>query len=1583
MGFTLWHQHVEQAILNPMTLYSFPTKETVTTSTSGVDPRGRPRRSRWFFLFGICFFALAIPVAKADVLGNAGFEEAIGNGTAKNWDGTNGVTRVTDASLDADPATDGVFSDIPEGQFAIEVNSTNGDFTFQTFDGVKEGDLVTFDGFAETTIAPGGGAQGGRLKIEFKKVNVDGTDVEISQVTSNLITTDNARAGDGFVQFTVQAVAPKDTQRVVFTLDILATAGGLVVWDNMNGAVNPGKLTIFASRNEVKVGQPVALRIRFRNATGQARNNVNLFIEVPPGFDAVNESIRVDGVPGSFREGSLIISLGTVGANVVVNTDFVVIPTAGVKTGRSYEIAIVANDGTTISERTRIILRVIGDPLFEEGTILGKVFHDTNKNGVQDQGELGIPGVKLVTEEGIIVVTDGNGQYHIPGIKEGRHLVKIDGHSLPRGTKFITEETYLVRTTAGILNKANFAVLLPPYQIPESFQEDLTVTITQGLDTTRPTLGVTMEPELLKRGIGVLEKDARFRFEINYLEFARTWYLEIRDALGNEVWTGYGVSAPPPEVVWQGETESGFLIKPGLYSYQLKVKDSAGRQDWTPLQFFRVISKSDPAWIQERAVEIPAVGDFNIFNDGRQSIPLVAKPTLRIQGQTKPKNSVTVNARPVPVSSKTGFFQTEIYVSPGEKKVTVQAISAAGEVTTYHETVTVKDSTFFMVALAEEQAGLNFQDGNIETVASEDTFKGGFYEDGRLSFYLRGKLKGKFLIQAHYDTDDTRSALFTNLDPDDYYPVYGDASQRNYESQDTLDRLYFVIEMDRSFVKWGSFHTNFTDTELATYNRTLSGLKLHFESLTTTPYGDPKAGITLFLNDSIQRADHNEFGATGGRRYSLRNRNVIEGSEKVRVEIRDKIQDMPIESRDLLEGVDYDIDYDEGRIMLSRPLSSVAASDTLVSNDSLDGNPVFLVVDYEFEVGLNVIGNKNRGARGYLHMGDHVKIGATVVEEKRGIQEYDLRAIDATFKFGRNTKLTAEFAETKLQQVNQAISFNGGLSFANLVLLQGPGQRERENAYLIKGETKPVEELEISGYVQGVEPGFSTDRIKSQEGFKKYGMNVLFRPQDYLRLRYRFDYNEVVGQLLPLEEHNVEATFNTQQSHTVQAQYDDGKWNIQAEYLRQVTDIPEVNRIPSLFSEIPFENGIALKTGYRLNDRLLPYVKLQTTIGGESNSQFGGGVRYEMKRGLFGYFEQMIGTVGDSALFGFEQLHERGGRSYANLKLLNERVGTRAMTTSVGSSFPISERSRVFSEREHSVYQGVDGFADILGYEGKLGDHWDTELTFERRHLDNSSTRLLDAEANRSLARTNTFNTYSGALAYADGDRIRARTYLEIRRDQDVPKLWQVTSQNSLEYQVNQDLSFLGKLDFGKSRFRDPGDTAEDFFEFHVGWAFRPVEHDRLNFLARYAYLRNVGNDAQFANAFFQGIATDETAHILAIDLAYAIHRYLGVVEKLALKHSILNTETTNEVILNTFLWINRFNFHVTRRWDLAGEYRMMWQSDAVEAFRQGVLVEADREFYDYVRLGLGYNFTDFDDDLRKTNSFDSHGPFVRLTGKF
>jgi len=47
---------------------------------------------------------------------------------------------------------------------------------------------------------------------------------------------------------------------------------------------------------------------------------------------------------------------------------------------------------------------------------------------------------------------------------------------------------------------------------------------------------------------------------------------------------------------------------------------------------------------------------------------------------------------------------------------------------------------------------------------------------------------------------------------------------------------------------------------------------------------------------------------------------------------------------------------------------------------------------------------------------------------------------------------------------------------------------------------------------------------------------------------------------------------------------------------------------------------------------------------------------------------------------------------------------------------------------------------------------------------------------------------------------------------------------------------------------------------------------------------------------------------------------------------------------------------------------------------KRGFLIEASRSIAEYAQLGVGYNFTDFNDDLTALD-YTSQGPFIRLTG--
>ena len=110
-------------------------------------------------------------------------------------------------------------------------------------------------------------------------------------------------------------------------------------------------------------------------------------------------------------------------------------------------------------------------------------------------------------------------------------------------------------------------------------------------------------------------------------------------------------------------------------------------------------------------------------------------------------------------------------------------------------------------------------------------------DDGRAdvgargAFYLKGRLRDDVLVTVGYDSDKPSSQrLFRDIQPDAYYPVYGDASVRGYDAQST-GKLYARLDRAGAWLLYGDFTpvTGGGARSLVTYNRSLTGVQQHWE----------------------------------------------------------------------------------------------------------------------------------------------------------------------------------------------------------------------------------------------------------------------------------------------------------------------------------------------------------------------------------------------------------------------------------------------------------------------------------------------------------------------------------------------------------------------------------------------------------------------------------------------------------------------------------------------------------------------------------------------------------------------------------
>jgi uncharacterized repeat protein (TIGR01451 family) len=233
-------------------------------------------------------------------------------------------------------------------------------------------------------------------------------------------------------------------------------------------AVLTGSLAITKSTPLVNVsrGQMVPYVITVNNLSGQLLTDVSIVDRIPAGFAYVEKSALLDGVPvePSVARRTLSWNGLVLAATGSVTLKLLLAVGAGVSEGEFVNSARVVNGvtGIALSGEATATVRVVPDPTFDCSDVTGKVFNDANRNGRQDDGEEGVPGVRLVTPRGLQATTDPFGRYHITCAitpHEGRgsnFVLKLDDRTLPSGFRMSTDQVQVQRATRGKALKVNF-----------------------------------------------------------------------------------------------------------------------------------------------------------------------------------------------------------------------------------------------------------------------------------------------------------------------------------------------------------------------------------------------------------------------------------------------------------------------------------------------------------------------------------------------------------------------------------------------------------------------------------------------------------------------------------------------------------------------------------------------------------------------------------------------------------------------------------------------------------------------------------------------------------------------------------------------------------------------------------------------------------------------------------------------------------------------------------------------------------------------------------------------------------------------
>ncbi|MGM8908832.1 SdrD B-like domain-containing protein [Psychrobacter sp. 1U1] len=488
---------------------------------------------------------------------------------------------------------------------------------------------------------------------------------------------------------------------------------------------------------------------------------------------------------------------------------------------------------------------------------------------------------------------------------------------------------------------------------------------------------------------------------------------------------------------------------------------------------------------QERLIEADGVSEYQVVISlkDRNNLPYISSTPITID-----TNIGRINLK----DNNKDQAGTQFSVDGGELLIPVIAPNAPGKGELIIDTgsskqviplqFTAKLRPLIAVGIVEGAISLkDFDSGSItdaqgafEQELHEFAGSDDYAASVRAAMFLKGKVRGDYLLTLAYDSDKKGERLFRDIDPGEYYPVYGDSSAKGFDAQST-SKLYIRLDKGRSFAMYGDLKTQIDNDEgikLGQYNRTLTGVKAQYE--------DADTRVTTFIAETSSSQRVNEtrgLGISGPYPLAGDFDAVLENSETIEVITRDANNPGLIVRRETLTRfADYEIDPISRSLYLKAPIAS----------QDIDGNPIYLRVTVEVDEG-----GENYwvgGVAAKQQLTGKISVGGSYINSDDPLNKEELASINSVIKFNNNLNLVAEYAKNKAENPNYEPS-----NQINAELLEGDNtdgdalrielnyddkNRTRAKAYYNKAD---------EGFVTGASPltaGRTESGIEANHKFK-------------------------------------------------------------------------------------------------------------------------------------------------------------------------------------------------------------------------------------------------------------------------------------------------------------------------------------------------------------------------------------------------------------------------------------------------------------------------------------------------------------------
>ncbi|GEO01331.1 hypothetical protein NSE01_31630 [Novosphingobium sediminis] len=862
-------------------------------------------------------------------------------------------------------------------------------------------------------------------------------------------------------------------------------------------------LSKVASRQVAQPGDAVFYTITMRNTDpGRAKRGVVLSDTPSANLRLRVNTIRIDGAkPASDAvtvapDGrTMTIAVGAIapGASRTVTYAMTVRPDASA--GNAIN-RIDAVDARGLTATASSAVRIERDNLASTMTLIGRItLGGCDVPNTKAAPRPGIGGVRLVLEDGSFAVTDAEGRYHFEGLMPGTHVVEAQAVTLPKGGKFVdctrstrsagSASSRFVIGQGGSLVVANFAATVPAETLAAAAAAAAAKPVA---DSDRTAAGG--DTDWIAKGDGPTE----FVFPTaDYNPRAPTTRVVIRHRKGQTVALKID-GKPVDKLAFDGAQSSpeGFAVSVwrGLplngedTRFDAEVRDPSGA-------VVQTLSRTVHFGATPAKVEL-VPERTHLVADGATR-PVVAVRVLDRTGRPVHagiSGPITLSA-PYESAAALDAMQSRVlsgldrtpptWIVKGDDGIALIELAptmvSGGLDLTFQFTdrevkrqqvletwVVPGEAKWTLVGLAEGAVGAKTIADHMHRTGKFDSDLG---DHGRVAFYAKGRIKGKWLTTIAYDSAKQRAEqrLLGGLDPKAYYTVFADGSDRRFDAA-SVNKLYVRIESAKVRAMFGDFNTGFDHTQLGRYQRTMTGVKAEARlgQLRTEAYAAKVA--------TTHRRDQIPGGGISGP-YRLSSRAIVPNSETVTIEVRDRFRsEVVVNSQTLTRFLDYDIDLLAGTITFKQPVLSRDAN----------LNPQQIVVDYEIDT-LNG-GAWNAGARTeWRNKSEKVRLGATAISDASAaagaaVTRTNLGAVDAKLYIGSKTEVRAEAAMSHATGGNLAAGQAGSGTKA---------------AWMIEAERHDAR-LDVLAYIRSLDANFGVGQVSIGElGRRKIGIDTRYR----------------------------------------------------------------------------------------------------------------------------------------------------------------------------------------------------------------------------------------------------------------------------------------------------------------------------------------------------------------------------------------------------------------------------------------------------------------------------------------------------------